>query len=681
MIRSRGPLRALPTASLRWSVQGEPVSADYDDCYFSAEDGLAETRYVFIEGSNLTQRLRQHSRSFFCIGELGFGTGLNFLETWRVFRQHAPANLRLHYWSIDRQPLNLSDLQRALDRWPELAAPAQELVGAYPPPLSGVHRRNFDAGRVVLDLVWADAAEALSDLGSLEMPLVDAWYLDGFAPSRNDAMWAPALFQHMAAASQPDASVATYSAAGSVRRGLGEAGFGVSKHPGFGRKRECLRGTLTASPRTPTSASGLTPWDIHDSAIPDAPQVLVLGAGLAGAHVAAALARRGLTVCIVDAGECAGRGSGNAQGILFTRLSHERSLLSDFSLLAFLHARQRYTSLFAEGRLREGIDGALSGCVHSEAPRGDFAAMATALQGLEAIAELRSADDINELLGVSANTPGFWLPGSGWLSPPAVCRALLEHEGIRLIENCGPLRLGNNASGQWLALDREGREIASADVAVIAAGTACREFAQLGELPLRVVRGQTTQIPAPAAQPLQASLCHRGYIAPARGGEHCIGATFSPGDESRELRLADHQANLDALAAAIPGWQGYLDTLQLSELAGRAELRCVSPDYLPLAGRVPDADRFIERFSAFQYDAKQHIANRGPYQRGLFVSTAHGSRGLSYAALGAELIASQIAAEPPPVSRELQRALSPARFVIRDLMRNKPRPLQSRRSA
>ncbi len=675
MIRAQGPFGALDTADLRWSERDEPRSTTYDDCYFSAENGLAETRHVFIDGSKLRQRFAQHGRDHFTIAELGFGTGLNFLQTWRTFRECAPEGLRLQYWSVDKQPLQRDAMRRALARWSEMGESAEALLAAYPPPLPGIHRRFFDEGRVILDLVWAEARDALEDLVSFDSPLVDAWYLDGFAPSRNDAMWTPELLRSIACTSRDGASVATYSAAGSVRRGLSSAGFNISKQPGFGNKRECLRGTLDSAARPAPLQASLTPWDLwEERGARPVVDALVIGAGLAGAHAAAALARRGARVTVLDAGACAGRGSGNAQGVLFTRLSHERSLLSDFSLLAFLHARDCYRQLFAAGKLRETLDGSLSGCVHTEAPRGDFLALANALEGLEEIAELRDAQGVDALLGVATGAPGFWQPGSGWLSPPAVCRALLEHDNIRLLEHCGPLELAQQPGQSWKALNLSGQTLASAEVAVIAAGTDGRKLTQLRDLPLRVVRGQTTQIPAPGDQPLQATFCHRGYIAPTGNGEHCIGATFAPGDESLELRDEDHRANLEALALALPGWRDHLDTLSPSQLSGRAELRCVSPDYLPLAGPVPQNEAFLERFSALQWDAKQHIAARGAYWPGLYLSTAHGSRGLSYAALCAELVASQVYGEAIPLSRQLQRALSPARFLIRDLIRGKSQP-------
>ncbi|MFT4875079.1 bifunctional tRNA (5-methylaminomethyl-2-thiouridine)(34)-methyltransferase MnmD/FAD-dependent 5-carboxymethylaminomethyl-2-thiouridine(34) oxidoreductase MnmC [Congregibacter sp.] len=670
VIRARGPLRSMELAELEWTELGEPRSKRYGDCYFSAENGSAETQYVFLDGSDLEQRLGSHNESLFTIAELGFGTGLNFLMSWDCFNRSAAPNTRLHFWSVDRHPLSREALVRSLERWPQLRGLAEELINVYPPPLPGVHRRVLDHGRVTLDLVWAEAKDALTELSGLEQPLVDAWYLDGFAPRKNESMWASELYSHMISASKPGATFATYSAAGTVRRSMADAGFSIVKRPGFGKKRECLHGLLPTHPQSRLSLPHMTPWDLNANHKTVGRQsALIVGAGLAGAHVAAALARRGMPVTVFDQASVAGGGSGNPQGVLFTRLSHERSILGEFSLLAFLYARELYQTMFSAGTLTEGVDGALNGCVQTDTPRGDGATLATALRGLEAIAKTCNAKTVEKLLGVPNDSAGLWQPGSGWLSPPAVCKALLGQEGITIQDHCGELTVSQSAVGHWEIRNESGAVLGAAPVLILATGPDSKAIPQTQDLPLRVVRGQTTQIPAPIDQPLLTSFCHRGYIAPAVNGQHCIGATFKPGDDSREIRIEEHCANLEALIQALPAWKDHLQALDPSVLQGRAELRCVSPDYLPLAGPLPDEARFKRLYSPLQWDASQLIAEHGAYKPGLFVSTAHGSRGLSYAAMSAELIAAQIFGEPIPLSRELQRALSPARFLIRGLVR------------
>ncbi len=672
MILARGPLEAIATARVTFGNTGEPFAEDYGDCYFSADDGIAESRHVFIDGNRIAERLRRGES--LAVGELGFGTGLNFLLTWQLFDELAEPGQRLHFWSVDRSPLNRGDLEKALVRWPALASRSEALQSCYPPPVEGIHRRVFDDGRVVLDLVWADAVDALDELAAQQFPAIDAWYLDGFAPRRNRAMWTQGLFRQMAVASRDSATLASYSSAGQVRRDLAAAGFEVSKRPGHGSKRESIAAVLGTRA---TAVATDTRWELTGETEPQRPaNALVLGAGLAGAHVAAALARRGTRVVVLERGPVAGRGSGNPQGVLFHRLSARRSALADFSLQANLFAAALYRQLFASGALRAGIDGSLDGCLQL----GDQTQRVKPAQirGLESVDRHLGIAEAQQCIGPRPVDGGLWQAGSGWLSPPAVCRALLTHPLITVREGCGELSLHRGADGTgWEARNATGAVLDTAAVAIVAAGTdspallsSLHPFAP-SLLPLKVVRGQTTQIPAAT---LAASVCHRGYVAPAVDGEHCIGATFDPGDSGRDLRSADHVKNLDALAAALPEWAPWLATLDPTRLTGRAELRCASADYLPLAGPVPDMAAFGRVYGELSRNARRRIPEPGPYLGGLYLSTGYGSRGLSYAALGAELIASQLWGEPLPLPRELQRAVSPARFTVRAIIRGNYHP-------
>ncbi len=387
-----------------------------------------------------------------------------------------------------------------------------------------------------------------------------------------------------------------------------------------------------------------------------------------------ALARRGWQVQVLEAGAIAARASGNAQGLLFHRFSHQRSPLADFSLQAVEYAHQFYAGLFDSGVLQAGRDGDLSGCLQTPPPRGDFAALRAALAALPELASILCPSAASDHLGTTIGEDCLWQAHSGWLAPPAVCRALLQHPAIRVETGCGPLALARHVSPsasaeEWIARDGQGRCRGSAPVAIVAAGSLSRDLAATAALPLRIARGQITLLPANAALTLGTSLCHRGYIAPAVDGFHAIGATFTPGDADTGVRQEDQQRNLDDLARALPDWKHYLASLDAAQLDGRAELRCVSPDYLPLVGPVPDRAAFRERYAVLGRDARRIVAKAGDYLPGLYVSTAHGSRGLSYAALGAELLASRICGEAPPLTTELCRAIAPARFLIRAIVR------------
>lgn len=253
----------IQTATLTWNEQGTPVSKQFDDVYFSNQDGLEETRYVFLHGNRLPQRFATHPRPLLVVAETGFGTGLNFLTLWQAFagfRQAEPdaALQRLHFISFEKFPLQQADLAAAHARWPELAPYADELRAQWPLPLPGCHRLLLAEGRITLDLWFGDVNELLPQFDASMNNQVDAWFLDGFAPAKNPDMWTEQLFAAMARFARPEGSFATFTAAGFVRRGLQQAGFQVNRCKGFGQKREMLAGGLPADTQpTPTRRPGI----------------------------------------------------------------------------------------------------------------------------------------------------------------------------------------------------------------------------------------------------------------------------------------------------------------------------------------------------------------------------------------------------------------------------------------
>lgn len=673
MIPDNSPWRPVQAAEVVWRENDTPYSAAFDDWYYNSDGGLTETRHVFLSGSQLPQRWAAHPEPVFTLAETGFGTGLNFLATWQAWAALPEPKPLLHYIAIEQFPLRRQHLEKALTHWPELRSFAAPLLNLYPGLVPGQHRLLLADGRVTLDLWWHEATAALQDLRARQQPFIDAWYLDGFTPDRNQSLWQAPLFEALAAVSRPGATLATFTAAGWVRRGLEKAGYRIDKRPGYGRKRECIQGSLperrSPVPPAPGHATD-SPWDIAGATGARPDHVLVLGAGLAGATTAAALARRGVQVTVIDSGEIAGGASANAQGVLYTRLSVQHSDLVDFALQSYVFATGFYRTLFAQERLSAPRDGDLCGNFAQIQKTAEAEILRSALQTVPELAQVLDADEANRILNVAQNSTGYWYPGSGWLNPPAVCRALLRHDNIQVLENIASPGL-LFAEGQWRATSH-GATLASASCAVLATGTATTRFSALRWLPLQSVRGQTTQLPVSGhSRQLRAVLCHKGYIAPSSGSHHCIGASFGPGDEDEEPRGSDHRDNLVKLGEAIPQWQHWTQSLDPLALAGTVRFRCASNDYLPVVGPVPKHDAFLTRYAALRKNARTHVSAHGEYYPGLFVTTAHGSRGLTSTPLAAEVLASAICKEPPPLSRKLGRALNPARFIIRDLVRNR----------
>ena len=287
----------MPNAQLYWDDQGRPHSRLFDDVYFSDKSGLEETRYVFIEQNALRERfVALPAHGHFVVGETGFGTGLNFLCTWQLFEETARPDARLHFVSVEKYPLTREDLQRALSLWPELAPYSEPLLASYFAIHPGFQTLSLANGRVTLTLLIGDVLEQLPQLDAR----IDAWFLDGFAPAKNPAMWTPELFAQLARLAAPDSTISTFTSTGWVRRALNEAGFKMRRTPGIGHKWEILRGVFLGMPETAVAEPGVKPWFARPPQINGPRTALVIGAGLSGCASANSLAKRGWQVTLLE---------------------------------------------------------------------------------------------------------------------------------------------------------------------------------------------------------------------------------------------------------------------------------------------------------------------------------------------------------------------------------------------
>jgi tRNA 5-methylaminomethyl-2-thiouridine biosynthesis bifunctional protein len=646
--------------------EGQPVSRLFGDVYFSRDSGVEEARHVFLGGNDLRRRWTALTRGDrFVIGETGFGTGLNFACAWRLWDEVAPPGARLSYLSAERFPLPAADIARTLDLWPELARCRAALLAQWGDLAPGWHRFGFGGGRVVLTLVVGDVRDALPRVDAA----ADAWFLDGFAPARNPEMWQPDVLAEVARLSRPGATCATYSVAGEVRRGLEAAGFAVGKTAGFGRKREMLRGELVKPP----PAGWRAPWFARPPLTTDR-RAVVVGAGLAGTATAASLAARGWSVDLVDRhGTLAAEASGNPQGMLYARLSPHATALSELVGAGLQYSCRLLPTL----PLEPGADWEPCGVVQL-AYADDEARRHAQLAKLGWPAALLShldRADAAALAGIDVPSGGLLFPAAGWVHPPALCRTLANHPAIRLLLGREAMRLRRAVDG-WAVSDGTG-DIAAAPVVVIAAAGASAAFAETRHLPLRLVRGQLSFVSAtPASRALRTVLCGEGYVAPARNGQHSLGATHRFRDASIGLTTAEHGENLGKLARLAPALYAAIggDRIDPAQLPGRAALRCSAPDYLPIVGPVVDGTAFATAYAPLTRDATLELEASSPWIDGLYVTTAHGSRGLVTAPLSGEIIAAHLEGEPPPLPRTLMEALHPSRFLLRDLIRRRSPP-------
>jgi len=662
------PLAGLAPARLDWTTDPDgaaaPLSTQFDDVYFSAHDGRAETEHVFLGGNRLAERFAAWTAARpFVIGETGFGTGLNMLCAWACFDAHAPREARLHLVSVERHPLRLDDLARALTAWPDLAPRAARLLAQWPEPVSGVHRLWLDE-RVTLDLHFGEAVERLALLEGQ----VDAWFLDGFAPAKNPEMWRAELFAAVAEHSRPGATFATFTCAGAVKRGLADAGFTWRKVPGHGRKREMLVGEIATPPVA--ARRRRTPWFTPPPARP-ARHVAVIGAGIAGSSTAAALARRGIAVTLIDRFDRASLGATHLQGALYVKLAADTNLQSRAYLAGLLHSRRWLAHLDPEQTLWRP-----SGVLQLALSDKEQARQARFLANHplpESVVRGLDAEEASAVAGVRVDGPALDYPNAGWVRPMELCGRLAGTPGVRFRQGeVAALRPGETG---WELELADGERLAADQVLIAAAGEAAG-FPQTAALPLQPVRGQTSQLEVPEGAPqLGRVVCAGGYAPPAADGVLNFGATFGPGDADMSAREGDHVANLAELERGLPDFVAGLRTagadLSPERLTARVGVRAASPDKSPYCGPVPDAEAWQTDYAVLAKDATRVPDTPGRHHAGLWISAAHGSRGLASAPLCAELLASRICDEPLPLEWPLVDHLHPGRRLIRDLVRGK----------
>jgi tRNA 5-methylaminomethyl-2-thiouridine biosynthesis bifunctional protein len=647
-------------AHLDWDEQGQPLSAQFDDVYFSNENGLEETRYVFLANNQLPERFAALGESeHLVIGETGFGTGLNFLCAWQLFEQQAAPGARLHFVSVEKYPLSRADLQRALTLWPELAPQAEALLAQYVALHPGFQRFVFAGGRIVLTLLIGDALELFGQLDAQ----VDAWFLDGFAPAKNPDMWTPELFAELARLSHASTTLGTFTSTGYVRRRLNEAGFKMKRVPGLGKKWEVLKGGFTG-----TAEATEKPWFARPPQPVGARSALVVGAGLAGCATAASLAQRGWQVSLLERPNAiAQEASGNPQGVLYLKLSAHHTTLSRLILSGFGHSRRLLE------QLHRGTDWDDCGVLQlafdaKEAQRQAQLAAAFPADLLTALDKTAA----EEKAGITLPAGGLFYPEAGWVHPPALCALLSQHPNIQLQLHQEALQLRREGDS-WQAWNGE-QLLASASVVVLASAAEIKGFSQSANLPLKRIRGQISRLPATAAsRALSTVVCAEGYIAPPRLDEHTLGASFDFNSDDLTLNSADHASNLQLLEEISPELALALNAAALDpeQLQGRAAFRCTSPDYLPIVGPLADTAAFAEAYAVLGKDARQVPDTPCPWLDGLYINSGHGSRGLITAPLSGELIAAWLNNEPLPVPADVAQACHPNRFALRALIRNK----------
>ena len=603
---------------LDWSQPSGPRAPDYGDIYFSAEDGLEESRAVFLQGCHLPQDWQ--GKPVYVVGELGFGTGLNALALWDLWRCEGPVAGWLHFVSIEKHPLRREDAARAFAAWPSLAGLSAQLLAQWPSALRGAHRLIFPDDRFTITLFQDEAELALAQIEAE----VDAWFLDGFAPDRNEAMWSQTVFDRMGRLSRAGTRVATFTVAGAVRRGLQQAGFTVEKRPGFGRKRERLEAIYAGA----ATAPDITPVE---RTRPCSGRVAIIGAGIAGASLALAFRRRGREVVVVDAIGAAGGASGAPVGLLTPRLERTDRPHVRATLAAFEFARRTYDGL--DGFYPEGV---------LRLPRD-----ADDRERLALIASRMDADHVWD-------GEGLWQPQAARFEPGRLVTQLLADTPMVIAQIA---RVDESETGVRL-FDDGGAVVLEADLVIHASGWGANAVfdaldANAGQL--AVIAGQA---------PMRA-VVWGGYACAAPGGGVMLGTTHVRGEDAGPIGDAIEGLRAD-LALHRPEIAAGLGAEVLQTWSA---IRAVTSDQLPASGPLA-SDEFAARWRQYSTGRMPRIKPGPPGPCRQYILSGFGSRGFAHAPLLAEALAGDLTGEPGALERAGRECLQSTRFAWRRLKRS-----------
>ncbi|MCV2442983.1 FAD-dependent 5-carboxymethylaminomethyl-2-thiouridine(34) oxidoreductase MnmC [Acinetobacter bereziniae] len=615
---------AIQTADLDWQcVDGieVPISKQFGDVYFSKDNGLLETRHVFLNGNDLETRLGAlRDFEYFCVGETGFGTGLNILALWQLWQQVRPDNhSHLHVISVEKFPLSKQDLIRALAVWSELKGFSQQLIEQYPLPIAGCHRLNFPEARFSIDL-WLGDAHDVFPLIAKTHP-VNAWFLDGFAPSCNPDMWEANVLNNLIRLSDIGTTFASFSVAGVLKRGLTQHGITISRPRGFGHKREMLKAIWNA-PETIAEQSQEPQLHNHRNSTDHfgQRQIAIIGAGIAGLSCAWGLVQRGHQVTIYEQSAPLSGASGNPLALLNPKLSPIEQSSEHLMTLAWQYALNHYQNFSAFRPI----------AVQQLAQKNPDELLHLASEYPQDLLKAQTA----EQLDLHTQFKSLQLTQAGSVYPQQLKNQILEHPLIQLkhakIENI------TQTNVQRLTLfDHQHSHLGNFDHVIVCCAKDSQHFFENFPI-LKSIRGQVSWLnnSQHKLNPKHA-YSYGGYCMQLDDQQLILGASFYPNRDDTEVLAEDHVHNYDLIHSVFPQYAERL--APVAEWHGRASVRAQSLDYFPLLGKV-EKDKEIYTFSGL------------------------GSKGFLFAPLCSEVLIAMILNEACPVPETLLRKLDIKRF-------------------
>ncbi len=641
------PIKQANTLNLKFDEQNNAFSSNYSDIYFQPSIGLDEKKHVFLQGNDLPANW--HGKESYTIAETGFGTGLNFLNTLKLWDKTTTIDQHLHYISCELHPLNLQQLKTALSQFPQLSQYTVLLIDNYPQNfLYGFHRLHFKSQNTTLTLIIGDATKALQQLNTH----VDAWYLDGFAPSKNPDLWDEDLFKSIANLSRLGTTVATYTVARKIRDNLESVGFTIKKVKGFGQKREMLTATMTSEYKIPEKQ----PWAQTFKA-KNAKTYTIIGAGIAGLTLAQKLCDAGKHVTLIDRQKqpCL-ETSGNPQAMVMPSFTLNDSVEARFYLSAFYYAIRHYSpknyhgvgvyELAFNDKQKQWQDKLLQ---NFDLPKG-------------LVKKFQQ--------GLLYSTAG-WLDTQGHAK--SVFKQLQQKPNFSYLQE--EINLIEHQDNLWL-LKQNPQVVHTTDCLVLANGIGIKNLLAEYQLPIQPKYGQISCFKSENANKTIANSPHillgRGYITPSWHGEQIMGATFDHMDKNdwfKPPQINDkHWQRNKELWNDTP-YEALL--AKMTSHQSRAGIRVTTPDHLPICGAVIDQQQFKQDYHDIRHGKSWKHYPQPLHANNLYVFTGLGSRGFTSAPLLAESLSNQILGMPQVLSNELQKATNPNRFLFKTLKKSR----------
>ena len=575
-------------------------SEEFDDLYSSAKGAVAECNHVFIKGNNLNERFENlGENSKFYIGEIGFGIGINFLTTCKSWLDHTKQNQVLEFYSFDKYLFRLSDFKTLNVSCPDLKEYISELERNYPRNIQGAQKISLFGGRIILNLIIGEIDNTQEYIKLMDK--VDAWYFDGFSPSKNPDLWSIKLFKCIHKSCHENTTFSTYTSSGLVKNNLTESGFNHSRAMGFSDKRHMLKGTVDTQLKKNTSNT----------------KVAVIGSGIAGCVLSYTLAKKGIEVDLYEKSDsiCSGASSHELL-VTYPRLSAHDTAFGSFTLHSYIFATNFYKQLKTDTWKKTGVI-----ILNHDAATEKRQSSLLEKRADGEIYRYIDPDEASEISGIDIKLNGLIYEDAGYILPEEMCKFLIESPKINIFTSSHIKSIKKNREVFNLNIGKKKFEYQNV---CVCAGSETANIVDIDGFSIK--RGQVTHIESlDNISRIKLPICAKGYISPRVNNIHLVGSSYSDSEDT-DLSEEEHLYNLNNLKLVIDE--------EMNVITGQTGHRAVSKDHMPVVGM----------------------------KDGIYINTCHGSRASVTAPISAEIIASMIVDEAPPLMERELESLSPERF-------------------